>query len=506
MNRKGYRIRLADTHNHPNRGAKGTNRLNRIINYALKRIWADLPIAMLSEEHRFPLEPPVTGLVIASDGTDRLTFSVTGSFLTSAGASDPAVYRGRTLEVQAPGGQYHYFTIRDFSGQPPVSFYIIVDKPWDGAADTDMPGRILTREYPYPPDVQSIHKVWFSPENQPAVVLRPLTREGIDKLNWLNGARTIGQPQAYARGDFYQQPAPHYTPGTATYAQPANDQRWGFNPSGGAEHGATNPNQPYYGPAGTFSYKVCHVLGRQRWPLSLRDTPDAWSRKPWYISAPSEASPQTTTTWGGSAIQVTSPDIGYLDGYGPYNNRISYQRSGLEKWWFRARHATEDPTSATNNAFFKQAENTEAYYLWAVTDAHVTTITDHGQYDPVERNYLLKDFYGHNHLRFDRLPSTADFVRLHVSRRPPQLEYDTDVPRIPPEIEPILMNLLSAYVVGTLDGKPDRKSAYYLDYLRDVERLRQEYGLPGDTDRTFGDGLSAARDVGGRWDNIQEIP
>lgn len=506
MNRAQYRQHIADITNHPNRGQKGTKRLNRIMQIAMKQLYADLPSAMLQEEYRFQLEPPVDGLTLTADATDRLSFAATGGFLSDPGASDPEVYRGRTLEVLDLNGHYQYFTIRDFSGQPPASLNIIVDKPWNGTADTGLSARIITREYPYPHDVSKIHRVWYSPEKQRAVLMYPLTRDRVDNLNWMNGPRNTGLPQFYGRGNFYQLQAPHYTPAISYISdQPGNNEKWGWNPSTSQEHGVGNGNLPFYGPGGTFSYKVCHVLGRRRWPQALRDTPDAWSREPWYISAPSPATDQIVAKWGGGAIQIDSPDIDYLDGYGPYNTRTSYHHGGVEKWWFRARHDT-DPEGLGNNAQFTRAYESDAYYLWAVTDGFTTTVYDHGQNDPVERNWPLKDIYGHQHLRFDRLPSEAEFIKMDISRRPPLLNHDSDVPRVPPEAHMLFVNLLCAYILGRVDGKPDRESMFYKDYLRSIERLREEYGMPAHARPEFGDGLSTFDAVGGRWDNIGEIP
>lgn len=498
MNRKQLFDFIRSSGAFPGTGQVQTNRLISLLHMAQRQLWADLPDALLRNEHRVRLEPPISVSTVSIDPLDRLVFHLDATPPPPDIPTDGTA-RGRWLRVTR-GGVHFYRRIQDVYvvNDPfgaPADLYIVVDVPWDNSIDSGLQYSIYTYQYPYPADIKQLDSVYYEPDRARAEELRPMFKEDLDRLRWAEGWLEEGRVTRYARGDFFQLPAPHFKPLISTVAQPNNFQKWGFSPATGLEHDAALP--PHYGPAGTFSYCYVHVWGR--WPY------DAWTRGdrvggggpfqrgallPFYMSSPSEVSEQVTTTWGGSRVVLNSPDLDYDRGYGSDSTLKSYHHHGWEKWWFRARHATQDPTAAGNNALVKSVEADGIYYLWKITAGFETVTFDHGDTDPVDRGFQLRDFHGHTHLMFDRLPASPDnHVLAQARRRPQPLMHDYDSPNLPEECHMALANLVGAYLLGRRDGELDSESFFYKAYLAELDRLRREQATPGHDNVSFGDGL-----------------
>ncbi len=487
---------------YPERGATGTTRLNKAINYALRHMWGEMPEALLKQQHRFFLETPITGAATIHND-DLYTWYLPSSLAAPVLTTDGRL-SARNFEVQKDG-VWHQFRIRevrrtaidpDQLPKPDSYDCIITDRPWANFTDANLPFRIYTDAYPYPGDVQRVRTMVYNPEVEPRELPLSAHPEEMARMRLGYGWRNTGRIEFAASGDWYQQPSPHYTPAVKTITQPeTNSDRWGYDDAG-TEHGATFAGRRF-GAAGTFSYKVCHVWGRQ--PGQFNGTVDPGNialqnqtgrLAPFYISSPSPASPTITTTWGAGAIQVVLPDIGYQHGGSSNSKHPSYRRSGVQKFIFRARHATQAP-GAGNNAAVTLLENDEVYYLWKVVDGDATVVYDKGEGDPVERDFPLKDFHGHFHIRFDKAPEAKVPMLLYVVKRPPTLDYDTDTPNLPPECFEAITELAAGYLTGDRDGSIERKGAYYQSYLNELNRLKRVYSFPGFVQGPFGDGLDS---------------
>lgn len=489
MNRLEIVNMVRDLTAYPGRGTTQTDRVVKLLNLSLRQLWADTPDALLREEWRFRLEPPISTSTIFVEPTDALVMTLTAFATTARQWPTDGTLRGRWLEV-TKGSQKYYRRIRDVwvDGQAPNErLHLAMDFPWENASDTGLSYRIFTLDYPYPSDVQKILACYYKPEASGSRFTRSALKAELDRIRHLDGWLEAGTPEIYGRGDFYSIPSPHYTPVAAVFSEPQNPNKWGYDDAG--------VEQTAYGVAGTFSYRCIHVWGRR--------VPDNRTQEgvlePWYASEPSGETGQVTTTWGGGKITVTSPDLDYVYGYGPNNTRLSYHHHGMEKWWFRARHASQ-ATGAGNNAQHPFVENDGVYYLWKVTPGYQTSVDDKGDADPVDRRITLKDNHGHQSIRFDKLPSTADPVVAMLLRRPPVLQHDFDPLNINPECITALINLTCAYLVGRRDGEPDRESFYYATYLSELERLRELAAVPGHDKGPFGDGLGSRPGYGREGD------
>ena len=498
MDLAGLRSQVMAVTGYPERGTVGQQRLNTAINYSLRQLWREMPESLMKEEFRFRLEPPVSINTISVISADPLTMTVdsgTTSLTSSTFATDGTLV-ARWLEVKT-GSRYVYRRVKDVY-YASSTWYIVMDKPWENTSDTGLTYRIFTKEYPYPSDVQKIRKVMYDPENSSHKITYSLLADELYEWRLGHGFRDTGVPQRAARGDFFTLPSPHYKPAVSSLSQDA--RKWGYN-------GASEDLD--YGPAGTFSYKVMHVWGRR--PLldpshHRPSTPGSGGTlAPFYMSSPSEASDQITTTWGGGAIQITTPDVDYMSGYAHDTSSAtkSYQHNGVEKWIFRARHAAT--TGSTNHP---DVETDGIYYLWKVVKGWQATSTsetfDVGQSDPVDKTVPLKDVHGHFHIRFDSYPESSVDMLMSVIRRPDTLKYDTDVSRVPPECYGALVDLTCSYLVGRRDGEPKRESYYFGRYLAEVDRLRGLYTFSGFQNPAFGPGLGTGASDEGRNYEIKE--
>ena len=504
MDLAGLRSQVMAVTGYPERGTVGQQRLNSAINYSLRQLWREMPEALMKEEFRFRLEPPVSTNTISVVSADTLTMLVvaTPTALTATSFATDGTLTARWIEITT-GGRYVYRRVQDVysvettvDGATVYTWYIVMDKPWENATDTALTYRIFTKEYPYPSDVQKIRKIMYDPENSSHKITYSLMSDELYEWRLGHGFRDTGVPQRAARGDFFTLPSPHYKPVVS------------LNTSQGASWGSGSGSEDLdYGPAGTFSYKVMHVWGRRPLlgPSHKRPSSSVNTLMPFYLSSPSEASDQITTTWGSGSIQISTPDIDYVSGYGHDTEATikSYHHNGVEKWIFRARHATT--TGSTNHP---DVESDGIYYLWKIVKGHeatsLTTLYDAGQEDPVDKTIPLKDVHGHFHVRFDSYPESAADVLMSIIRRPDTLKYDTDVSRVPPECYGALIDLTCSYLVGRRDGEPKRESYYFSRFLAEVERLRSVYTFSGFQDPAFGPGLSSGKGGGGNDYEVKE--
>lgn len=527
MNLADIREAIKSKTGYPERGTTGTIRLNRLINHALRQVRGDMPEVLLREEYRFELEKPISestkadgtvlGLhpsgAVVGETADPQTwvlgpFAQTDTVLQTL--FDPGyqqgVYRGRWLDVERDGKiwtlRVHdiYATLEDNVPGPGfhvTGWNIVVDKPWDNTTDLAIPYKLYTYEYPYPGDVIRVRQVIIDPDGRRSSMRFSTLPDSLASFKIQNGWKASGTPMVSARGDFFQLEPPHYTPDIEADAEPATGDiagtwtgptmKYGWGHSG---LGFSQTEQPTYGVAGTFSYRVVHVWGRHQ-PL-LNNVTEKRVFYPFYYSAPSPPTKQVATIWGGSAIKITTPDIEYIYGYGQDSTLPSYHHNGYEKWIYRARHGinTAKANPAMSGSNYPEVEEDGVYYLWKITEGDVTVTRDRGDQDPAERLEPIRESHGHYHLRFDYLPSDIKDVLMSVVRRPETLTYDTDAPRIPPEAMDALINLTCSYILGERDGSVDRVAMYRALYNDDLRRLRSLAALDSHVKPAFSDGLS----------------
>jgi len=218
---------------------------------------------------------------------------------------------------------------------------------------------------------------------------------------------------------------------------------------------------------------------------------DDFQRAPFYISAPSKASEQIGTTWGGPGIFVESTDQDWPD------HRMSQMGgtaavalgpiSGLEKWWFRACHATNNDNPSE---LFKQ-EADGVYRLIRIQNADEVAWLDKGQYDPVDYSFTLKEFTGHKSIRFDKTPGDSNVeVLVRTNVRPDILLDDNDILPFPPGAATEAVICKAAEYISERDGDMPKAQYYGGLYEKHANKLREKDGWSSTKKTGFGDGVS----------------
>ena len=502
----------------PDRGSAGTARLNTLINHGLTQLHGDMPEVLLREEFRFTFEVPVkieAKLNVLT--TDPLVMTI-GPFGASAadatlfaedytGSGSFYRWRARDIDITDSAGDVHSFKIQDLekaAAGPQFIWRIYLSRPWFNTTDTNLTAQVYTYEYPYPADTIRVRRVIIDPEGNASDVQFSSFPDAHASRRIQNGWKEKGTPLVSARGDYFQLEPPHYVPAVSTApgaADPSGiyqfQRQWGYDGSWLPPAPNTLVENRQYGLGGQFSYVVAHVWGRR---IPANDYSYARTQEgnllPFYISAHSKPSAKVSTKWGAAAIQITTPDLDYVYGYTNNSTLESYHHNGVEKWIFRARH-TEDqtlqPSTPAHNGSLHTGpvEVDDVYYLWKIVPGYETVTFDVGDQDPVDRRFQLIDSAGHNHIRFDYLPSEDDDVLMSVIRRPHELNYDTDVPRLPPECMEALISLVCSYVAGERDGSAERVSMYKKMYEMELRKLRSIVALDSHVKAAFGEGLSS---------------
>ena len=500
----------------PDRGSAGTARLNTLINHGLTQLHGDMPEVLLREEFRFTFEVPVDATVSVL-GTDALVMQSGPHAAGSAGATLFAEdyagsgtfhrWRARDIDITDSSGNPHSFKIQDLVKTTPggnVLWKIYLSRPWFNLTDTNLKAQVYTYEYPYPADTIRVRRVIIDPEGNASDVQFSSFPDAHASRRIQNGWKEKGTPLVSARGDYFQLEPPHYVPAVSTApgaADPSGiyqfQRQWGYDGSWVPPAANSLVENRQYGLGGQFSYVVAHVWGRR---IPANDYSYARTQEgnllPFYISAHSKPSAKVSTKWGAAAIQITTPDLDYVYGYTNKSTLESYHHNGVEKWIFRARH-TEDQTLQASTPAHNGSLHTgpvevdDVYYLWKIVPGYETVTFDVGDQDPVDRRFQLIDSAGHNHIRFDYLPSEDDDVLMSVIRRPHELNYDTDVPRLPPECMEALISLVCSYVAGERDGSAERVSMYKKMYEMELRKLRSIVALDSHVKAAFGEGLSS---------------
>lgn len=504
MNLKDFRSWCRNRLGLPVAGDKGSAAFNAEVREAVKRLAADMPDILLRTQYQFKLELPFIAGTLSVDPNDPYVVSVEGlttdqnTYLSNL---DAGLVRGRTLEIYAPPNATNANTTtftrvkirdkgkwNDLAMSPPT---LVMDRPWPNTTDTGMPYRILTEEYPVPANAREITRVVISPETTPGPLQRALDYERLTLMRQARGWRGQGRPMWFASGVWQQLPGLRSAPVATVLTGDPPAKKWGY-PSG-----SLNTN---CGPAGTFKYVCCVVWGRRPFPEALHAGaegalfPGTSSVKaPRYISGASVETSAVTTTWGNGAIKLTSPDLDYVFGYNADPSKRSYRKSGLEKWWFRARVATEASTSSVHPSV--EADNT--FYLWRITPGYETVTYDDGSSDPVDRLYQLADYSGHQSIAFEICPSEAENVQVHMTPRPAELTNDNDALPVPPDAHEALLTLVQWHRLGDRDGDRAARVEFERRYREELDRLRAQFSGAKFSPRSMGDGLGIGPWPGG---------
>lgn len=476
-------------------------RIIRQVKDCFRDLVGAIPDDLFSTDWQYKLEPPID--LTAYPGS---IYNVIGPIIDLRVIwfppavipllADDGTLSGRWLKIQRNTGNIVYRRIRKIILTTVATVTvpaIVIDEPWDNSSDDDLLCTVFTLEYPIPYDVRKFKQTRWS-SNGIYHGLSEVKLIGPEQMQELRQANQmmIGIPSFVAPVDCYRIPTPKWTPTvSASLQEPTDSQKWGWS-STGVEHGSAFVGAQY-GVAGTFSYVAVLVWGRRPW---LHPTKGWGFLGPWIMSPPCAVSDQVTTTWGGSYIQIEFPNVDWVHGFTQDSDDPSKDNSGLEVWWFRARHATE-ADGASNHAAVRKVEADGRYYLWRITDPSAGPIFDRGDFDPVDIYFPLKDYAPQRAFAFDVLPSAADFMVSTVVVRPVVPENETEQMELPPEVDGfILVNRLAAMRQGRRERDTPQMKLLEQEYQEFMRRLN---GLkivePTYQERSLGSGLGGGESV-----------
>lgn len=478
---------MRDMYGMPENSPNGNTRGYSLLNLALAQLWRDLPSRLKTSNYAFRLEPPISGTATL-DSADFKVWSVAGVL---AGAEDETL-DARWIELYDAGTERWVLRRIREAFTNGITTTLVLDEAWtkpDPVTTTSF--RIFTLEYSLPAHVGKISSAWY--DDGVSSAFSPLDIVGPKEIAYLSqtAARRIpGIPAKLGAGSAFKLQTPHFTPQVETAQLP---HKWGYD-TGGTEHGAVFAGDKY-GAAGTFSYIACLGWGRRPW---LHPTKGWGHLQPFYLSAPSLESAKITTTWGGPGVKLTLTDVNWQMGFRTDVSLPSYNRSGLKWWVYRARHATQSPSAAGNNAFAPQVEADGDYYLWRVLPASAYEVFDHGDSDPPDRDARLRDGVTQGSVIFDVLPTDVRVVRFSHEQRAEALVHDADTLPIPAEVAQPFYDLLASYLIGKRQGEPDTESAYYRRYTAALRDLQEEVAMLGGENGRMGNALPGGNTGGSR--------
>ena len=481
MNRAELRQMVKDRTGYPGNGPTETARLNREIQAGFLQVTKDLPSALERVEMRLKTQAEVTSTGWYNPAADAYLLKLDN---TNADLfANDGTWDARWVDVLKADGTHVICRIRKLQYIIPLAaaafWILVIDKPWPTLGETGLVIRLFCDRIALPADAQRVYSVIFSPDLTPRTPMCIAKHNELKQIRHNQAFNRSYRPNFVAPGDTYHLRAPHDTPTISTIQEPTNAQKWGYD-SGGIERGSAYNGQRY-GAAGTFQYWYCLVWGRQVIPERAhggsQDGVRAGGqaiRMPYHISPPCLASASATATWGGSYLQITSANQSYVEGYNNDPNLESYNRSGLEKWWFRARTATENPATGSNHADQKYIEADSIPYLWRITPASETTTIDRGDSDPVDRSFPLTHFAGTRFLEIECSPSVAEDVLIELDRRPEMIQFDSDVLPLDPRCHDLIIAWMKMAMLGDRDSSLERISFFDRQYNEKLIEMRRE--------------------------------
>jgi hypothetical protein len=417
--------------------------IEQIKNVLLEDLLKVTPGECFRQNFSFLLETPIDFDTLTHEGTTGFTFDVSeDNPRLLINATEPLVYdaltpetlRGRWALVTTDGTRDMYLRrVQDvISGTdfgPPLQVFtgIVLDKALPAALTTDLHVMIFTLDYPIPGDTLQVESARIRDLHGNMYTL--VAQQGpVIEDRWKLGRFIKSVPCYFGMGAHYQLQTPHETPEVSV--ESPNTARWGY------EDDNTTENTDY-GPAGEFSYCYVLVHGRRQ-----ADDVTYGTRRllPMFMSAPSTPSEWVSTTWAAGAIRIDSANVSYIFNYDATDASDIDEASGYEKLWFRARRTVQNPATSSNHARVKRVWADGVYNYWRTTSAAVTTIYDTGASDPPDVRWPLADWHGQKSLRFDVLPIETRRVECVIQRRPATIATLADVPPLPPEADPLIVN------------------------------------------------------------------
>jgi hypothetical protein len=452
MNRSDIRQAVFDQIDwQPDTSTDIINRLDRFVNRAYQQLALEAPFLFFEDKVHFATEIEVNS--VSGTATDRLAVNSTDVRVLErpegitgiANFPTDGSWDGREIEVTDPAGQVHRRTIRTtWSTGGGGLCRLSIDRPWPNSSDTGMTYRITTPRYFLPADVIEVQnmRLW-SPLYRNPIHLKYRQEVQEDWQDDMQGQNSASTPVRAFRMGHFQLDAPTTAPVvTTTLTQAAT---W------------DGPD-----PAGEFQYCYTYAWGyRDAEFVSAMGT-----QEPKWESAPSPISTAKTAVYGGSALEVKTPDLNWMLGFGGASDP-RYQKTGMRKRIYRRRNSIEGGANT-------RIESPPIYYFLTEVSAHVTAYTDTGA-TQVDIQRRLKTVHGYQSIQLSPMPDARYDVDIRCIRRPSPLDQDTDVARIHEEAMDVLIHKTLGLVYEAM-GNPDMAAVSKGTYMSQLVTLSKRYG------------------------------
>lgn len=395
--------------------------LRRFVDNAYKRTATECPAALVPDEVRARLPGTYTsgsGTAVTSyisTTADAFVLAFTQSGSSSFEPVTDGSWDGQYwLEITQANGEVFRCQCREFWSSG-VNRRVSIDRPWTGAAFTDLRYRLYV---PY---------LWMRDDYEEVVIGQrygsngsPLTTTNINTAiyngEWSNqNDKQWGYPSELRREQHYQHPAPNIAPSVVVNTLLINV--WG--------------PEPY----GEFEYCFTYIWGYRD---PSRKSPSG-NFIPLFESSPSPVSAAAVVSGLTYTVTLTLPEVAWQLNYGD-SGTIRYGKSGWRLRLYRRRVTTAGGLHAT-------IEHPDVFQFLADVEDTAATYVDNGAVVP-DYTIRLNDIHGYYAWSMWPLVAGEEWTeyQLRCQRRPEPLLNDSDSPRIVPSCEDALTFFLVSYV------------------------------------------------------------
>jgi hypothetical protein len=460
-----------------NTGATFKERLRNAFQLAYTRIVGDVPKAFLPEQVHAILYEDVkgpdtsgvdttTGAAILRRWLRRTTDPWVLEFVDDAGNPYPNAVPGGAwvpnvdatwdgvmhLELQDTAGKLYRRQSREWwleNDKDYAHYYVSLDRPWPaGSVTENLEFRIHQPKFYLPSRVMRIlapARIWDDSHTN----MWPIAFSNAQtfQLSDYRG-QSCSRPARFFRDEHFQIPAPNRAPTCSI-----------------------NNQDPWVGEEnlGTFRFYYTRVWGKT--PEEWQNSPGG-TRDPVWESAPSPVSAAFTHTFP-LAITITVPEIDWMQDFARVAT-LRYSHSGYRTRIYVAR----DEVQVGAPGLHPTVEKAGIPYLLVEIDGATTTYTWTGAVIPdyFRRLHHATGYYGYS----VALHQDKEYVLdLQVVSLPDILMDDQDTPRLQPDAQPALVEILLHYM-ARMDGADERSADTYLkNYTGMVRNLRERYGNDG---------------------------
>lgn len=427
------------------------------IDGAIKRLAREVPEAFIPDEEAIYLYPDMTDLTL-----ERTVAATVDAWVLTFGPStggEPIAVDGTLdglyhIEAVQPDNTLVTYQCREFwlqSGGPYDGHYLVsLNRPWRNTTDTGMSFR-LHQPYFYLRDNTTKlvdGRVFDTTRNVVTTLPTGFVRR-IASEDYRGSYR--GRPDAFARWNHFQLPAPNRTPQV--------------------QLDTTLVPDPWVGPMppGKRKYRYTYVWGKR----DFQSAAPGGQYEPLWESAPSPESATIDVADMSKAVQLYDlVNIDFVQGFGT-TGTLRKGHSGWRKRIYVAISSVE-PGAGT----VQQIEYPDIYFFLDEVDGETTmyvddgsVIPDYGRRIPESRGYYAWSAVPHQDAKYR--------VDLRVYRRPLSLLCDNDAPQVHPDFDDMLEDLVLARLCE-MDKSPNDALKYEADYKSKVEEYRAAEASPAD--------------------------